>query len=190
MPAKKLVPREKIVQAATRIVRRRGIESLNARILAAELKCSTRPIYLSFKGMEEVRGEVLREATEIYRSYTEKGMRESEYPKYKAYGMSYIRFAKEEKLLFKFLFMRDRSRESREETSEDTEKAISMLMENLGLDYSSAYLFQTEIWIYVHGIATMLATGYLDLPEEIISGLVTDAYEGLKLRYTQREGRQ
>ena len=36
-------------------------------------------------------------------------MAEGKYPPYKASGMAYIRFAKEEKELFKLLFMRDRS---------------------------------------------------------------------------------
>ncbi len=40
------------------------------------------------------------------------------------------------------------------------------------------------MWIYVHGMATMLATSYLELDEAFISKVLTDGYEGMKTRYT------
>ena len=39
------------------------------------------------------------------------------------------------------------------------------------------------MWIYVHGIATMCATSYLDWDKDMISRMLTDAYEGMRLRY-------
>lgn len=48
-----------------------------------------------------------------------------------------------------------------------------------------AYLFHLEMWLYVHGIATMIATSYLDWDDEFISRVLTDAYMGLKYRYTE-----
>ena len=46
-----------------------------------------------------------------------------------------------------------------------------------------AYFFHLEMWVYVHGIAAMIATDYLDWDEELISRMLTDAYEGMKERY-------
>ena len=42
-----------------------------------------------------------------------------------------------------------------------------------------------EMWIYVHGIATMIATAYLEWDLDFISAALTDAYQGLRLRFGQ-----
>ena len=113
-------------------------------------------------------------------------MAEGKYPPYKASGMAYIRFAKEEKELFKLLFMRDRSGERVGENKEEIRPLLKLIRQNLGLSEEDAYFFHLEMWIYVHGIATMLATSYLELDEEFISRVMTDGYEGMKARYGKR----
>ena len=113
-------------------------------------------------------------------------MAEGKYPPYKASGMAYIRFAKEEKELFKLLFMRGRSGERVGENKEEIRPLLEIIRQNLGLSEEDAYFFHLEMWIYVHGIATMLATSYLELDEEFISRVMTDGYEGMKARYGKR----
>ncbi len=125
-------------------------------------------------------------ANELYQSYLQKDMAEGKYPPYKASGMAYIRFAKEEKELFKLLFMRDRSGERVGENKEEIRPLLKLIRQNLGLSEEDAYFFHLEMWIYVHGIATMLATSYLELDEEFISRVMTDGYEGMKARYGKR----
>ena len=105
------------------------------------------------------------------------------YPAYKASGMAYIRFAKEEKELFRLLYMRDRSKEIVSEDTEAMQRMEDMIYENTGLAGDDAKLFHLEMWAYVHGIATMLATGFQDLEWEFISKLITDAYQGLKKQH-------
>ena len=36
---------------------------------------------------------------------------------------------------------------------------------------------------YVHGIATMFATGFVDLDWELVSKMLTDSYQGLRKQY-------
>ena len=96
--------------------------------------------------------------------------------------MAYIRFAKEEKELFKLLFMRDRSHENTD-NKEENKQLLELIQQNLGINEEEAYLFHLEMWIYVHGMATMLATSYLELDEEFISRVLTDGYEGMKTQY-------
>ena len=43
------------------------------------------------------------------------------------------------------------------------------------------------MWIYVHGIATMLATSFLDWDEAFISRSLTDAYLGLTSRFREEK---
>ena len=100
--------------------------------------------------------------------------------------MAYIRFAREEKELFKLLFMRDRSGEKVKENPEEMNSLISLICKQLGTDEENAKTFYFEMWVYVHGIASMIATNYLSWDEEISSRAVTDVYEGLKRRYSDK----
>lgn len=185
MPPKFKFTRDEIANAALNVTRKNGISGLTARALAAELGCSVKPIFGLFKNMEEVGQEVFIASDLLYQNYLREDMAKGKYSPYKASGMAYIRFAKEERELFKLLFMRDRSREKIEENKEEIRPLMQLIQQNLGISEDEAYLFHLEMWLYVHGIATMIATSYLDWDDEFISRVLTDAYMGLKYRYTE-----
>ena len=109
-------------------------------------------------------------------------MRADKYPQYKAFGMAYIRFAKEEQELFRLLYMRDRRGEDLSPSS-DFEQAVQMLMHANGLSRERAQLMHLEMWSCVHGIATMLATDFLPLDEASVSEILSDVYYGIRARY-------
>ncbi len=183
MPAKKRIPREKILAAALETLREGGMEALNVTSLAARLGCSTQPIYLSFCNMEELKKSAANAAAEYYCSYLEAEVKKEKYPPYKAYGMGYIRFAQEERQLFRLMFLCDGSLKAEDGRMKSNDRAVEMVMRNTGLGRESAELFQAEMWIFVHGIATLIATSYLPLQEETVSEFLTDAYEGLRARF-------
>lgn len=185
MPPKFKFTKDEIINAALNVTRNNGISGLTARALAAELGCSVKPIFGLFKNMEEVQQEVLTASNLLYQNYLREDMAKGKYPPYKASGMAYIRFAKEERELFRLLFMRDRSNEKIEENKEEIKPLMQLIKQNLGISEDDAYLFHLEMWLYVHGIATMIATSYLDWDDEFISKVLTDAYMGLKYRYTE-----
>ena len=185
MPPKFKFTRDEITNAALNVTRKNGISGLTARALAAELGCSVKPIFGLFKNMEEVGQEVFIASDLLYQNYLREDMAKGKYSPYKASGMAYIRFAKEERELFKLLFMRDRSREKIEENKEEIRPLMQLIQQNLGISEDEAYVFHLEMWLYVHGIATMIATSYLDWDDEFISRVLTDAYMGLKYRYTE-----
>lgn len=185
MPPKFKFTKGEITEAALTITRSKGISGLTARALATELGCSVKPIFGLFKNMEEVQGEVISEAYRLYQSYLQEDMSKGTYPPYKASGMAYIRFAKKERELFKLLFMRDRSSEIIEENGEVIKPLLELIQKNLGITEEEAYIFHLEMWIYVHGIATMIATSYLNWDDEFISKTLTDVYSGLKRRFME-----
>ncbi len=185
MPPKFKFTREKIINSAVDIVRKNGISALTARALAAELSSSAKPVFGLFQNMEEVQTEVLRSADSLYQAYVQKAMKGNRYPPYKASGIAYIQFAKEEKELFKLLFMRDRTGEAITENREAVRPMLNLIMQNLGINEDEAYLLHIELWVYVHGIATMMATSYLNWDMDFVSKSLTDVYEGLKYRYAE-----
>ena len=186
MPPKAKVGKEDVTAAALEVVRSKGADALNARAVAAALGTSTQPIFSHYKTMEELRQAVITAADALYQSYLRRDMEAGEYPVYKASGMAYIRFAREERELFKLLFMRDRSGEEITEDHETIRPILEIIKANMGLSEQDAFQFHLEMWIYVHGIATMMATSYLELEWEFISKLLTDAFTGLKTRYQER----
>lgn len=186
MPPKFKFTREQIVAAALEVTRKKGITGLTARGLAAELGSSAKPIFGLFQNMEEVQREVVSATNTLYQSYIKKGMADNKFPPYKASGIAYIQFAKEEKELFKLLFMRDRTDEKIEENREEIRPILDLIIKNFGIDENEAYFFHLELWLYVHGIATMIATNYLEWDIEFIDKALTDAYQGLKNRYVTR----
>lgn len=183
MPPKIKVTREAIISAAVEIVRNGGDGAINARNIASVLGCSTQPVFSNFATMDELRLAVIKKADELCNEYIRQEIRSGEFPAYKASGMAYIRFANEEKELFKLLYMRDRRDESYADSDELGDTMEGLVRSNTGLCDSDAKLFHLEMWAYVHGIATMLATGYLELDRELISKMLTDSYQGLRKQY-------
>lgn len=183
MPPKVKTTREDIINAAIDIVRHSGAQAINARTIASALSCSTQPVFSNFATMDELRLAVSEKADLLCREYIRREVESGKYPIYKASGMAYIRFAKEEKELFKLLYMCDRSGEPIPEDSELTNKMEDIVHHNTGLTGWNAKLFHLEMWAYVHGIATMFATGYLDLDWELVSRMLTDSYQGLRKQY-------
>lgn len=183
MPPKVKITKENIISCAVDAVRADGEVALNARNLAALLGCSTQPIFSNFATMDELRLAVIAAADALCAEYMSDEVKRGEYPPYKANGMAYIRFAKEEKELFKLLYMRDRSSEAIPEETELGNEMEARVRKNTGLSEDDAKLFHLEMWAYVHGIAAMLATGFLELDNEIISRMLTDAYQGLKKQF-------
>ena len=185
MPPKNKFTREQIIAAALSIAETNSIEALTARSLAAALGASAKPIFGYFQNMQQLQQEVIRAANAVYTSYISSAMHSGDYPPYKASGMAYIQFAKEKPQLFKLLFMRDRSAEPIPEDREAVRPILDILIKNLALDENEAYLFHLELCIFVHGIATMAATAYLDWDMDFISRALTDAYQGLKHRFAK-----
>ena len=137
--------------------------------------------------MEQVQLAVRQEAQRLYERRLTEAMTAGKYPPYKASGMAYMRFALEERELFRLLFMRDRSGEGKIDDRESVRPILNLLQEKLGLDEEQAARFHGEMWLFVHGIATALATGYLPWDEEQVSRMMSDVYLGLRHRFCQPE---
>lgn len=183
MPRNYMFTKEQVLDAALELTREKGFSSVSARSLGERLGTSSRPVFSHFSNMGEVQRAIIDAANRLYQAYRRREIAGGKYVPYKASGMAYIRFAKEEKELFKLLFMRDRSEEQIKENPEEMDALIGLIAKQVGIDKAAAEFFYLEMWAYTHGIASMIATGYLNLDEEFASRALTDMYEGLKCRY-------
>ena len=62
MPPKIKVTKDDIISAAVEIIRSKGAQAINARAVAAELNCSTQPVYSNFATIDELRLAVVDKA--------------------------------------------------------------------------------------------------------------------------------
>lgn len=187
MPPKVKITKEDIVRGALSLVRECGVGALNARAVAAALGISTQPVFSNFEAMEDLQRATVGAAYELYLDFLKREVEGGNYPPYKAFGMAYIRFAKEEKELFRLLFMRDRTAEDTSPTL-DFEEAVQMLVAANGVSMERARLMHLEMWACVHGIGTMLVTSFLSLDWSLISDMLTDVYQGIRARHMKEEG--
>lgn len=168
MPSKKRITREAIIQAAVEILRKEGYERVNARKIALKLKCSTQPIYSEFENMEGLKAEFKKEAERCYAEKVKQYTTSQAYGKYMAHGLGYIRFAKEEPQLFRYLYMTDRHGKSQAIEDVKAPDIIRLLVEKYGFPEETSRLLHYDMAIYTYGLAVMLNTNYMTLTEEQI----------------------
>ena len=189
MPPRLKITKEDIIKTTLELVRKDGEEFLNARAVAATLGCSTQPIFSNFSSMEELQEAVMRSAYDLYLDFLRCDVESGKYPKYKAFGMAYIRFAKEERNLFKMLFMCDRKGKDLTPTA-DFNASVEIIMTANSVSKEQAELIHLEMWAFVHGVATMSVTSFLALDWELISSMLTDVYQGIRARHLSKEGKE
>ena len=179
MPPKIKITKEEIVKTSIELIRKNGEQAVNARAIASLLNCSTQPIFFNFKNMDELLKESMICTYNIYLNFIKNEVESKKYPEYKAFGMAYVRFAKEEPQLFRFLFMRDRTGEDFLPTA-DFSASVELIMKANDITKEQAELLHLEMWTCVHGIAVMMATSFLALDWELISDILSDIYHGLQ----------
>ena len=183
MPTKIKISKDMILNAAFDIVRHHGIEKLSNRELANKLKCSIRPIYYQFENVEELQKELYTKIEKYFYKFLLDNMN-NEIPKYKQVGINYIKFAKKEKKLFQTLFMSEvgvtpNAFVSKEgDDYKEIEKFIKISTNLKGDDIKD---FHTKMWIFCHGIATLVANNTISLTDSQIEKLLSYEFQALML---------
>lgn len=190
MPPKCKFTRDEIIAAALDIARKSGLEAVTARSLGEKLGSSSKPIFSIFENMEEVLEETLLAARAVYNEYIEQALK-SEQP-FRAVGSKYIEFAIREPMLFQLLFMKEQT-EKRSALGilpmidDNYEEILSSVKTGYGLDEETAKGFYRHLWIYTHGIASLIATGVCSFKPQEIGDMVSQVFKSL-LKYKMTEG--
>ena len=183
MPTKIRISKDMILDAAFEIIRQDGMEKLSNRELAKKLKCSIRPIYYQFENVEEMQKELYIKIEQYFYKFLLDNMIEG-IPQYKQIGINYIRFAKKEKQLFQTLFMNSTGLTPDAFVSKDGEdyKEIEKLIRiSTNLKEEDIKDFHTKMWIFCHGIATLVASGTVKLEDSQIQDLLSYEFQALML---------
>lgn len=190
MPPKIKVTQEEIMNMAVHIVREKGIESLNARDLAKELGCSVHPIFRVYSSMERLKTSVYQEVEKIYNKHMESALEQSQNG-FLSMGLAYIEFSKNEKNLFKLLFMSDAFREQSlveiVGSTEGDDEVIDMICQGSGLSREAARELYTGVWLTTHGIASMYATNNCRFSDEENRKILNNSFMGLMFKFKSEE---
>ena len=183
MPTKIKISKDMILDAAFEIVRKDGMEKLSNRELASKLKCSIRPIYYQFENVEEMQKELYLKIEQYFYKFILDNM-VKEIPKYKQVGINYIKFAKKEKKLFQTLFMSDTGLTPDAfvlKAGKDYKEIEKLVRISTNLKDDDIKDFHTKMWIFCHGIATLVANGTVKLTDNQIQELLSDEFQALML---------
>ena len=183
MPTKIRISKDMILDAAFEIVRQDGMEKLSNRELANKLKCSIRPIYYQFENVEEMQKELYMKIEQYFYKFLLDNMIEG-MPQYKQVGINYIRFAKKEKKLFQTLFMSDIGLTPDAfvaKDGEDYKQIEKLIRKSANLKEEDIKDFHTKMWIFCHGIATLVANDTIKLTDKQIQDLLSYEFQALML---------
>ena len=149
MPPTVRFTRDAVLHAACQLMRREGMEALNARAIAKELGGSTQPIFRLFTNMEDLHRELILYVARQFQAHAEADMAQSDSP-YIQLCTTYLLYGRDEPELFKLLFM---------------------------LDDETALRFFERTWLFIHGLAVCIATKYIPCQDErYLISMVKEAY--------------
>lgn len=188
MPQRTFFSREAILEAAFQLTRERGWAGVTSRSIAKRLGSSTMPIYSTTRSMSEIEREVRRRAEAVLLAYQRRPA-SADIALSKALG--YVSFARDEKNLFRFLYV-DRPAgagriegEASGEEAGDKAPPATTFEELVAGDALPTLEEQTRVamgdprilksWIFTHGLASMLASGVIELSDEAIRSLLLAA---------------
>jgi len=185
MPKKPIFTREQIIDKAFGMLERGSLENITARSLAKELNCSPAPIYGLFISMDELKKELINRAKNLFLTYVSK---EKEEVPFLNIGMGICKFAREEKPLFKSIFLRNSSYSTL--ISEFHKIIFEEMKKDARFDSLPGDVKETltiDCWTYAHGLSTLIATGYFKAASDnfirrrLISGPASIIYYHLGL---------
>ena len=175
MPAVKKVSRETIIDAAVEVLREGGAEAINARSVAKKLGCSTQPIYLSFRSMDELKVDMTERAIELHTRHVREwlnildadGSCYKEHSHYSSFGIGFVKFAADEKYLFRWLYL-DGVQPGQYRNDVLLSDIIAAIVNEYGYTEELARKLHQDMAYYSYGLAIMANTGHLQLTDEEI----------------------
>ena len=166
VPAARKVSKDEIIDAAVEVLRDDGFSAINARSVAKKLGCSTQPIYFSFKNMDELKAALTERAIELHTQRVRDSLRahEGSDSRYSSYGMGFVRFAAEEKQLFRWLYLEGKQL-GPYQNDVLLPEIIAVIVEEFGYSEEVARRFHQDMTYFTYGLAILANTDHLRLTE-------------------------
>ena len=180
MPPRAKITKEMIVDTAFSIVQEQGIDKVTARSISEKLNCSTQPVLYHFATIEEIKDNVYKKADEYHTGYIMNMEQDYGNPML-AIGVNYIRFAMEEKNLFRFLFQSNVFSgfgilDLVE--SEEICPLLEVLKQELDMPMEQVKKVFSTLFIFVHGYASLYANNTMVFDEKEVLEALDNVFLG------------
>ena len=179
MPPKFKFSKDQIIDKAYEIVSSEGADNLTARHLGEKLNSSSKVIFGLFNGMDELKECVIQKGYSEMAKQLNEALANRNRLSYITCGLVYIGFARNNPNMFKLLYMRDRSNESKTFNDESLEGIYQTISKKSNVSLEEAKEAHLKYWFYMHGIATLVSSSYLSYDEAYIEQLLKEGYEGI-----------
>ena len=180
MPPRAKITKEMIVDTAFCIVQEQGIDKVTARSISEKLNCSTQPVLYHFATIEEIKDSVYQKADEYHTGYIMNMEQDYGNPML-AIGVNYIRFAMEERNLFRFLFQSDEFSGfgiMDLVESEDIGPLLEVLKQELDMPMEQVKKVFSTLFIFVHGYASLYANNTMVFDERVVLEALDNVFLG------------
>lgn len=161
MPAIKKISKEAIIDAAVDVLREGGAAAINARSVAKKLGCSTQPIYLSFQNMDDLKAAMTQRAIALHTRHVRNSNSDTQYS---CYGMGFVKFAEEERHLFRWLYL-DGEQFGPYRDDVLLPEIIAAMGNEYGYTEEVARKLHQDMTYYSYGMAILANTGHLNLTD-------------------------
>lgn len=162
MPPKVKTDKGTIVNAAFEVAKVEGVAAITAQNVSKVLKTSVAPIFRVFQTVEELRMATTEKINEFHTQYI-KDYQDGN-SEFLSYGNAYIQFAREYSQLFEAL-MQPCPTEIEKRMTGELAFAVNSASKESGLAFEGAKSLFLNMWIYTHGIASLVYKGSLAIPE-------------------------
>ncbi|MGM0274601.1 TetR/AcrR family transcriptional regulator [Enterococcus sp. AZ080] len=179
MARKKTITKEQILAAAYEVAANEGFSKFTARNIANKMNCSTQPIYLEFKNMDDLKHALFEQ---IY-----------DYLKYEVFpvehtgntivdlALNYIHFANREKKLYSSLYLEEYGG-GREMQNFSYNYFMDVVKEDpkyMDLSDDKLVSLHNGTWIIATGIATLMSSNIIHPTDTQIEKMIQDSINAI-----------
>jgi len=192
-PVEATVSRQAIVDAAVEVVTAAGLDALTYRRVAAQVGCSTSPVVAAFPNASALAQAAVEEINRLFGEHLAAGAAGRPDNPFLGMGMAYVDFAACWPSRFAALFLSDQVGQASFDNLVD-DNIHAFVFAALGgqpsLDAAKTRALVTDMWIYVHGMATFIATNTLTAQPADIERRLRAVMRGFRLAATENEDTQ
>lgn len=173
MARKKTITREQILTAAYQVIADNGFSHFTARNIALQMNCSTQPIYLEFKNMDDLKEELFvmmaDKVNKDFLSVTKK------HDVLVELGTNFIELAINQPQLYRSLYLEDTSGASRMQAAFKAHffQVIAQEETLQALEANRQQSLYCSFWIFISGIASMISTQLLQYSKAEVEQLLS-----------------
>jgi len=170
-----------VADAAFGLVREKGEEALTAREISSVLNCSTQPVLYYFTSIEQIKADVFRRCEEFHSEYITDVTGYTCNPLL-AIALRYIRFAREEGNVFRFLTQSKNFEHVGLDgllDGNDVKPVLNFLRRGAAASEAQAKQIFSSLYLIVHGYASLIANNAVEYDEDRIIRILREAFYGV-----------